>query len=136
MADGLYLCPASICISREEKPWQVSEMTHQISQFSAILSYVDRLQIFDSGIDDGSWLPLLRLFTAVRTLYISEGLSERISLALDVTDVLPSLSLLCLENQPLSFVEKFVVVRRDSGRPVSIVEKTEFDTRVQSYLSE
>ena len=134
MADDMYLCPTSICISREEKPWQVSEITHQISQFSAILSYVDHLQIFDSGIDDGSWLPLL--LTAVHTLYISEGLSERISLALDVTDVLPSLSLLCLENRPLSSVEKFVVVRRDSGRPVTIVEKTEFDTRVQSYLSE
>jgi hypothetical protein len=85
-------------------------------------------QVVPLGMDDAEWLSLLHLFTAVQTLYISEVLSGHISLALareTATGVLPGLRFLCLENRPASSVEKFVAVRRDSGCPVTIVEKME-----------
>ena len=145
----------SIVTSCEALGWVISDIVHVLSQFSAILSYVAHLKFCESsrpatrlegwqpvGMGDTEWPQLLHLFTAVRTLYIPEELSGQIALALEgvaremVTDVLPALSLLYLENQPASSVETFVAVRRDSGRPVITVnKKTEFDTRLQSYLS-
>jgi hypothetical protein len=86
-----------------------------LSQFPAILSTMAHLKIYGGigarswqamGMDDAEWLPLLHLFTAVQTLYIPEELSGHIILAREdvaketATDVLPALSLLCLENQP------------------------------------
>ena len=134
------------------RSWQFSEITDLLSQLSAVLTYVAHLQInagrppekYDVhvGLADADWLPLLHLFTAVRALYISEELSGDISHALNVfarentTNVLPALSLLCLENQSLSSVERFVAARQDhSGRPVTALEKTEFETRVSFALA-
>jgi hypothetical protein len=52
-----------------------------------------------------------------------------------VIDVLPSLELICLEAQPVPSFEKFVAVRRLSGRPVTIVNTmTEFSKSLESYL--
>ncbi|KAH8988435.1 hypothetical protein EDB86DRAFT_3081553 [Lactarius hatsudake] len=156
--------PHSISISRKLLGWDIPEIASILGQFSATLSFVAHLKFHEIarpcqlairhdysgweyvGVDDTDWLSFLQLFTAVQTLYIPEELSDRIALALEdgarqmVTEVLPALSLLYLENQPASSVETFIAVRRDSGRPVTIVnQKAEFDTtstgpRLQSYL--
>ena len=154
-ADDNWWSSDSIAISCGAFGWQVSDVTHVLSQFSTILSCVAHLKFCESGrawsrhsgwlplgMGDADWLSLFHLFTAVQTLYIPEELSGQIALALEgvagdmVTHVLPALSLLCLENHPASSVEKFVAVRRDSDRLVTIVKKTEFDARLRCYLSE
>ena len=70
---------------------------------------------------DTERLQLLRPFNAVQALRVSERFSGRIALAPEdvtgaiVAGVLPALDLLCLEGQPVSSIEKFVVVRRDEA---------------------
>jgi hypothetical protein len=47
-----------------------------------------------------------------------------------VTEVLPSLDLICLDGQPASSIEKFVAAsaRQLSGRPVTTIDtETEFE---------
>ncbi len=85
------------------------------------------------------WPPLLHIFTAVRMLYVPKAFSGHIALALEdvtwktVVEVLPALELLYVEDQSMSSIEQFVAVRRDSGRPVTVVNsETEFDIRLQS----
>jgi hypothetical protein len=69
-----------------------------------------------------------------------QTISGSVALALEnfaremITDMLPALCMVCLENQPASSVENFLTIRQNSGRPVAIVEKTVFDTRLESYL--
>ncbi|KAH9161767.1 hypothetical protein EDB89DRAFT_2155897 [Lactarius sanguifluus] len=151
--------PHSISISRKLLGWNILEIASILGQFSTTLSSVAHLKFHENarprqlvirhdhsgwecvGMGDTGWLPFLQLFTAVQTLYIPEELSDQIALALEdgarqmVTEVLPALSLLYLENQPASSVETFIAVRQDSGRPVTIVnQKAEFDTKLQSYL--
>lgn len=101
-----------------------------LSQFSASDSDVDRLHIYCyncplAGLDDSEWLELLRPFTAVQALHVSEILGGRLAFALEkVTTemvVFPALDLLCLEGQPSFAVGIFVPVRRLSGRPVTIL---------------
>ena len=51
-----------------------------------------------------------------------------------VTEVLLTLDLLCLEDQPLLSVDKFIAVRPDSDHPVTIVNtQRELDDRLESY---
>ncbi len=53
-----------------------------------------------------------------------------------ITEVLPVLDLLLLQDKPLTSVKKFIGVRRDSGRPVTIVNMGSEFERLESYLSE
>ena len=116
-----------------------------LSEIAGMLSDVDRLTIGSgfTGYDTlgpGSsirWLDLLRSFTAVRSLRVQAGLSQRVALALkNVTgvgaaEVIPALELLYLENQPVASVEKFIAARKNVGRPVTFVNKEcEFQERL------
>jgi len=123
---------------------QVSQMTHVLSQYPAILSHMVRLNIDcygtypDSqteGIDDVEWTELFRPFSTVETLVVSRTLARYIALVLEdsaeevAAQVLPALGLLFLPHQPASSVGKFITVRRDSGRPVTVVKtQDEFDS--------
>ncbi len=116
--------------------WQVSHLAQILGQSPAMVSYVDLLSIdeddlqsgWQDDMDDTKWLQLLRPFTAVKTLHGSEQLGGHIALALDdisgemVTEVLPALDSLWLDDQPVRSVEQFIAVRRVSGHPVTFVD--------------
>jgi hypothetical protein len=100
-----------------------------------MVSNVDHLSIDDNDLqlepgwkdsmDDTDWLGLLRSFTAVKMLHGSEQLAGHIALALEgvsgetITEVLPALALISLEDQPIESVEKFLAARQISGHPVT-----------------
>jgi len=92
------------------------------------------------NVDVLEWLHLLHQFSTVQALYISRQFAELTARALKsfsgemVAEALPSLDLICLEDQPTSSIEKFIAVRRLSGRPVTAVTtEEEFDFILNSY---
>jgi hypothetical protein len=100
-----------------------------------LLSDVDRLSI-GSGFTGNSrlgssiqWLEILRPLTSVRSLSVKARLSQRVANALnnvtgaEAAEVLPALQSLCLENQKISSVGKFVVARQNGGHPVTFINK-------------
>jgi hypothetical protein len=113
--------------------WQVSHLAQILGQSGALVSNVGHLSIDEDDLqpgwqrdmDDTDWLELLRPFAAVKMLHASEQLAKQIALALDdvteemVTEVLPSLNSLWLDDQQVTSVEQFLVVRRISGHPVT-----------------
>ncbi|KAH9163249.1 hypothetical protein EDB89DRAFT_2234334 [Lactarius sanguifluus] len=125
--------------------WQVSHV-HVLSRFSAAFSNVGHLKLVAGlrndrqleGVDDIEWLHLLRQFSTAQTLHVSPKLAGPVALALEditaetVTEVLPSLDSICIEDQPASSIEKFVTARRVSGRPVTVVD-TEMEL-LKSYV--
>ena len=128
---------------------QVSQIARVLSHISVTLSvvhlyldtYPQEYQL--EGTDNVEWQHLLHQFSTAQTLHVSRGLAWHFALALeDITgemaaEVLPSLDLICLGDPPPSSVEKFVAVRRLSGRPITVVGTwMEFDKRLKSYVSE
>ena len=78
---------------------------------------------------DAEWLELVRLFTAVKTLHVSEKLAEYVARGLEgvteetATEILPALQSLFLENESLTSVGRFVAVRQLSGLvPVTVLD--------------
>ena len=115
-------------------------------QFSAILSTVVELKFvvncqryYSSDVYDLEWLPFLYRLPALQALYMPLPLAKGIGRALkclkgeEVAGVLPSLDLICLEDQAPS-IQEFVDVRRLSGHPLTVVgTEVEFDQQLQSY---
>ncbi|KAH8999918.1 hypothetical protein EDB86DRAFT_3101529 [Lactarius hatsudake] len=134
----------SLQISCQGLDWQVSHVAQTLSQSAALLSNVDDLSIDARELSPGGkdymdgteWLDLLRPFTAVETLHVCGKLAGHVAHGLEgatgdmVVEILPSLYSLSLEDEPLTSVERFVEVRRLSGRPVTIVN--EFFERLES----
>jgi hypothetical protein len=128
--------------------WQVSHMAQALNQISAVLSNMLHLAINSSkistkpeGMDDIDWLQLLRPFSSVQTLFISREFVGHVSRALKgipeamVTELLPALDMLCLEDQPVSPAHKFIAARWESGRPVTTVNtRKAFKEGLISYL--
>ncbi|KAH9169983.1 hypothetical protein EDB89DRAFT_2230940 [Lactarius sanguifluus] len=90
-------------------------------------------------VDYFEWLHL-HTFSSVQTLFVAAIFAGRVSPVLEdiagdpVTEFLPALELLCLEDQPISSVDQFLAARRDSGHPVTIVNtKEEFEKRLEAY---
>jgi hypothetical protein len=96
--------------------------------------------------DDFNWLQLLRQLSSLQTLFVSDNIAGLISQALAyvdggmITEVLPTLKLLCLEGseeeegQPAPSVHNFLAVRRESGHPVTFVKTNkEFEEIFKSY---
>jgi hypothetical protein len=116
--------------------WQLSHLAQILGQSPALVSNVDHLSIEEDDLqlgwkddmDDADWLELLRPFTAVKMLHGSEQLAGHIALALDdvsgemVTEVLPALESLWLDDQPVNSVEPFIAVRRLSGHPITFID--------------
>jgi hypothetical protein len=127
----------TLYISCQRLDWQVSHLAQIFGQSRAMVSNVDHLFIneVDLQLDldreddmvDTNWLGLLRPFTDVKMLHGSKQLAGHIARALDgvngevVTEVLPSLESLLLEDQPAKSVEQFIARRRLSGHPVTFV---------------
>jgi hypothetical protein len=118
-------------------------MSRVLSDIAGVLSDVDRLSIglafTEYGRPGGNvqWLELLQPFTAVGSLSVRAGLSQRVALALKnltgvgAAEVMPALELLCLEDLPVTSVGKFITARRKVGRPVTFVNKEcEFQERL------
>ena len=124
--------------------WQVSHLAHVLSQLSATLSNVVRLDINDGGsdledTDDVEWLHLLQQFPAVQTLHVyQKEFAKHIALALEditavmVAEVLPSLDSISFGGQPASSIPKFVALRQLSGRPVTV---TIIDSETKMLMS-
>ena len=128
----------TLCISCKWLDWQVSHLAQILGQSAAMVSNVDHLSIDEVDLqldprckddaDDTNWLELFRPFTAVKMLHGSKQLAGHIALALDgvsgdvVTEALPSLESLLLENQPARSIEQFITVRQLSGHPVTFVD--------------
>ena len=127
----------TLCISCKWLDWQFLHLAQILGQFPAMVSNVEYLSIDENdlqlepgwkdSVDDTDWLELLRPFTAVKMLYGSKRLAAHIALALDgvggemITDVLPALALLSLEDQPVASVEKYLAVRQLCGHPVTFI---------------
>ena len=140
---GRDLRPATTVISCSSD----QRLFHTLNKFSAILStvidlkFVGEFRSRNSSGDDYSleWLPFFRQFPALQTLYVSLPLAEKLAHAMKsikgevVAGALPSLHLICLENQA-SFIEDFVAVRQLSDCPLTVVHtEAEFDQQLQSY---
>ena len=117
--------------------WQVLHLAQILAQSPAMVSKVAHLSIDENDLqvdpgwkdsmDDTDWLELLRPFTAVKRLHGSERLARNIALALDgvcgdmITEVLPALTSLSLEDLLVRSVERFLDARQISGHPVTFV---------------
>ena len=120
--------------------WNFSYLAQMFSQFSATLSNAVHLKLWVDpivysqlgGTDNSEWLQLLHRFSAVQTLFVSQTVAWDLALVLEditaVTEVLPSLNLLCLEGEPASSVGRFVAARRLADRPVTVIDmETEYE---------
>ena len=129
----------SLQISCRGLDWQVSHVAQTLSQTSAMISNVEDLAIEarepdmlpdgEDFMDDTEWLELFRLFTAVKTLHVSEKLAGYVACGLEgvteetATGILPDLQSLCLEGASLTSVGRFVAVRQLSGLvPVTFLD--------------
>jgi len=144
--------PSTTIISCEGTDWQVSHISQVLSHLFAKLSNVAHLRLKVEpegrqlmGTDDVQWMHLLQQFPAVQTLHFSQELAGHVALALEdiagdsemVDEVFPSLDLIRVAGEPASSIEKYIAVRQLSGRPVTVVDsETEFDERLESYVSE
>ena len=87
-----------------------------------------------------AWLQFLRQLSSVQTLFVSNAISSIVSELLIylhgtmITEVLPALKLLCLENKPTPSLDRFLAARRDAGHPVTFIQtKEEFEEKLKSY---
>ena len=118
--------------------WQVLHLAQILGQSPTMVSNVEHLSIendlqlepdWKDSMDDTDWLELLRLFTAVKKLHGSKRLAEHIALALDgvggemITEVLPALASLSLDDQQIQSIAKFLASRQLSGHPVIFVDR-------------
>ncbi len=130
-------CPSHLtvqmsCIGLDR---QVSQVARVLSRSSVVLSDVGRLSICERVRlplwRDGmviEWLELLRPFAAVETLRVSwwsgwlmAGALERATGEM-VAGVLPALHSLYLEDLPVKSFERFIAMRRRSGRTITVFE--------------
>jgi len=123
-------------LSRRRR-WQLSSLAQACTTSLSPLSTLERLEILDcrrryphGAAENAQWLAILRPFTAVKDLYVSEGLISHVPLALQdlagdrVAEVLPALRNLYMRGLPgfgpvRIAVEVFVTARQRSGHPVA-----------------
>ena len=123
-------CHFVLQISCQWLDWQILHMTQVLGQCSAVLSQVDDVFIdtydlssgwrADEYVEPSEWLELLSRFRGVRILRVSKQLTKHVILALEdttasgenVADILPTLQLLCLGNQPEASVEQCIGTRK------------------------
>ena len=136
--EGHHVTRLTLRISCKWLDWQVLHLAQILGQSSTLVSNVDYLSIDENNlqaepgwidsVDDTDWLELLRPFAVVKMLHGSRQLATQIALALDgvgeemITEVLPALTSLSLEDQPAKSVEKFLAARQISGHPVTFVD--------------
>jgi hypothetical protein len=120
---------------------QLSSLAQVCSSLSPLISTLEELQILEyrnlilshqqDDTENARWLGLLRPFTALKNLYLTHGVAERVFGALhdlsgeSATEVLPALRNLFVQGprslQPVKEVlMSFVAARQLSGHPVAI----------------
>jgi hypothetical protein len=82
-------------------------------------------------VENNEWLELLRLFTAVKNLYLSEEFQPYMASILQkldggrTTEVLPSLQNILVESEPSGtfheVIGQFVAARQLSGYPIAVL---------------
>jgi hypothetical protein len=138
--------PVKTVLSCQGIHWEGSRVIAALNTFSVLLSNAVHFRLmanssFSLGyVEHLEWLHLFLQFSTVRALYISRQIAEPIASVLKycsgkvVAKALPSLDLICLEDQPTSYIEKFIAVRKLSGRSVTAVStEEEFDQILDSY---
>jgi hypothetical protein len=139
-----------IIISCDGRARHIVELLGQFSE-TEILSNVVHLKlegrprgVRSLDADGVEWLHILRQFSAVQTLHVSQKLAGYVAVALEditgnsetVTELLPSLNLIRLAGQSASSIGRFVAARGLADRPVTAVDTiTEFNERLQSSVS-
>jgi hypothetical protein len=130
-----------LIISCMQLEWKLSSLAQVCSSSfpHALIRMVERLFIetgsqrhgWQDDFESSQWLEFLHPFTAVKSLYISRRLAQRIALTLQeldgerMTEVLPSLETLFFE-EPLpsgcvkKAIEQFVVTRQLASRPITV----------------
>ena len=123
-----------------ESDWQVSSLEQVCNWCLPSLSALEDLNIYEysnsppdwrDNIENSQWVELLRPFSAVKNLYLSEKLALLIAPALEelvgsrTMEVLPDLQNIFLKGlQPPGPVQegivKFVAARELSGHPITI----------------
>jgi hypothetical protein len=144
---GLDRCPVVTNFSCKAFDWRLSETAQLLGQFLSSVFHL-KLEVSSEeyfqlvGADDVEWLHLFRQFPAMQTLHVSPELTRLIALVLEeltaemVAEAFPSLTLICLEGQPASSVQKFITARQLSDRPVAVVDtEAEFFKRLDSYVT-
>ena len=140
----------------EEPDWQLSSVTQVCSEHFLLPSQVEQLDICETPsmelagkneVDSSQWLELFRLFSAVRSLYISETLEPLVAAALGeltgerTMEVLPALENLSLDGLEQSestqdAIESFITARRLSDRPVVVQRQKTRPRSTSPYSSE
>ena len=144
-------------ISCRDLEWQLSSLAQVITSFFPSIYIVEHLYIhwpphlpsrWQDNIEN-IWLEIFHPFANVKNLYISKTFVRCIALALQelvrerVTDVLPTLESLFVEELPPSGLGEFIAVRRLLGHPVAIshwdssddaFEQLEFGVRGEEWI--
>jgi len=124
-----------------ESDWQLSSFPQVCSSSFPLISALEELEIkeydylpsshWNDDIEDAQWLELLDPFTALKNLYLTHEIAQRVCGALQelsgemVTEVLPTLRNLFVDGfGSLEHIEEairpFVAARQLSGHPVAI----------------
>ncbi|KAN0128297.1 hypothetical protein V8E53_013881 [Lactarius tabidus] len=126
---------------------QILHLTHVLSCISPFIPEMvhfylktEFTPLYEEVPAANEWLQLLRLFTSLRTLFVSSIMAGPVSRALEDaagvmdTAVLPTLDLLCLEGRSASSVRRFIAFRSDSDHSVTFVNtSTDFEQRLNNY---
>jgi hypothetical protein len=132
-------------ITYENINWRSNPISKVFSQFPATLSNVIHLQVTchpdrDRYPFQGHSVDFLHQFSAVQTLLVTWELVQPIASMLEhlsevmVTEMLPSLKLICFCCEGSVQVNRFVAARRHSNRPVTVVNtRKEFREICESY---
>jgi len=128
-------------VSCRESDWQLSSLVQLCGSALPLLSAFERLDIHEhpfwgthwqSDMENTQWMEFLDLFTAVKGLYLSNGIALRVARALQgmarervVTDMLPSLRDIFVEGlQPTGPVHEaigqFIAVRQLSNYSLTV----------------
>ena len=132
----------NVRIPCKELDWQVSSLEQVCTSCLPPLSMLEDLYISEQrrwqrhwkdNIENTLWLELLRPFTAVKNLYLSDDFSRRIVPAMQelvgggTTEVLPTLQNTFLEGLRSSVtvqqgIGQFVATRQAMNRPIAVVQ--------------
>ena len=139
-------------ISCRGPDWQVSNLEQVCTSCLLCCSKLEDLYIriryqepdWKDNIENGLWLELLRPFTAVKNLYITEEFATRIGPALQelvedrTTEVLPALQNIYLEGFESSGtveegIRQLVAARQVTSRPITVSRWANLEEETKGY---
>ena len=135
----------TIVVSCKAVYWSYASSSQVLRQFPAPLSNTVHLELVNdpekqyvAGIE---WLRFFHQFSKVQTLLVHQDLAWQVAVTLReiteemITELLPSLELICLEGKWPPLINNFVAPRRRLGYPVTVINTIEeFRERRESYI--